>query len=89
MSWNSPPSNQMDAAEGWDAYKGTNIGADTPVIGTLDDTSLFKNKSGYNVLDSNRWSPGVNKSWVQGGVDSGKISGYSKWTKKRYANSIR
>ena len=36
MSWNSSPSNQMDAAEGWDAYKGTNIGTDTPVIGTLD-----------------------------------------------------
>ena len=71
MPWNSPPSNSADSAEGWKWYKSTNQGNDAMVIGRLEDTGKFKGKNGFNVLDSNRWSPGVNKSWVQGGIDRG------------------
>ena len=71
MPWNTPPNNSADAAEGWDWYKQNNKTTDTPVLGRLDDTSPYKSRSGYQVLDSDRWSPGVNKAWVQGGIDRG------------------
>jgi RHS repeat-associated protein len=74
MPWTRPPKMpanlQKDAAEGWKWYKHSNHSGDTPVIGNLKDTAKFKGVKGYNVLDSNRWSPGVNKAWVQGGIDA-------------------
>jgi RHS repeat-associated protein len=71
MPWNSPNLTK-DAAEGWKWYQSTNMGTDKPVIGGLIHTQDYKGKAGYNVLNSDRWSPGVNKAWVQGGIDGKK-----------------
>jgi RHS repeat-associated protein len=71
MPWNSPNLTK-DAAEGWKWYQSTNLSKDTPVIGALKHTKKYAGTPGYNVLKSDRWSPGVNKAWVQGGIDSKK-----------------
>lgn len=72
MRFNKPKSNDLDAQEGWKQYQLNKNSTDVPVIGILDDTKNYKKQNGYQVLDSKRWSPGVNKSWVQGGIDAGK-----------------
>ncbi|MFD0861154.1 DUF6531 domain-containing protein [Sungkyunkwania multivorans] len=72
MPWNKPPSNAMDAGEGWKWYQNMKNTTDTPVLGNLEDhTSKYIGKKGYHVLNSNRWSPGVNKAWIQAGIDKG------------------
>ena len=58
-----------DAASGWKEYKNANKGGDTMVIGTLGDTKKYIGQPGYNVLDSKRWTIGVNDAWEQGGID--------------------
>jgi len=72
MLWDKPPSNSIDAGEGWKWYQNMQNTTDTPALGNLDDhTSKLIGSPGNPVLDSKRWSPGVNKAWIQGGIDKG------------------
>jgi hypothetical protein len=70
---NSPMNLLQDASEGWRSYCSNNIDNKTPVIGNSKHLTLYKSDLWYNVLNSGRWSLGVNKAWIQGGIDRKSI----------------
>ena len=42
------------------------------VLGRLDDVNPYLNNPGYDVLRTPRWTPKLNREWVQRGIDRGQ-----------------
>src|SRR5215471_10826719 len=66
-------SSRTEASDAWYAYKQANQSPNDLSIGRLPDTEAAQ-AAGRQILDmppDRTWTPNVNDSWVQGGVDRG------------------
>jgi RHS repeat-associated protein len=66
-------SSRAEASDAWYAYKQANQSTNDLSIGRLPETAAAK-AAGRQILDmppDRTWTPNVNDSWVQGGIDRG------------------
>jgi RHS repeat-associated protein len=66
-------SSRSEASDAWYAYKQANQSPNDLSIGRLPETAAAK-AAGRQILDmppDRTWTPNVNDSWVQGGIDRG------------------
>ncbi|MFH1260125.1 MAG: hypothetical protein ABII74_10035 [Elusimicrobiota bacterium] len=63
---------ESEAKVGWKVYQDANKSKDIMVIGNkfpTGDTLVAKDWAGHQVLNTKMWSPEINDTWIQGGID--------------------
>ncbi|WP_306353281.1 RHS repeat domain-containing protein, partial [Flavobacterium sp. '19STA2R22 D10 B1'] len=63
---------RSEAATGWKVYQESSNSKELLAIGRLPDTEAAEKNLGMRRLNTAGWTPAVNDSWMQGGIDANK-----------------